>query len=1234
MHFCTKTIYFLSKDRVLATTEKMKTRPLGFQKTLKVFLLTSVLIALLLGGCKGRGTPVTLAPAAGEASVTESKGTSTTEGATARPETDAPAESTALAEPTAPAEKPGAPALAPGQSPLLISEVMAGKQGNNTFEFIELYNRSEQAVDIQGWALWYRLPNSKEDLFVYRWQEHTLVGPYAHYLLTFRGQEVGAAADAGYEQALNVGAGGLQLRQRDGKVLDTLGWGTEIKDYCEGQPAKALKNGLSLERLPGGQAGNSSDGGSNASDFVLREAPAPQNSGSPITPLPKERLEIAVSAPLTSTPGSTLTYTVVVSNSTGQTLHNLAISLPIPAALLDENAENPVAWRVDSLDPGASSTFQYAVAIPFRYFTAELRNAFVQAEDWAMPAFAAPARTTIAGGRVSIAVGRTLIGSEITLEGTASMYTGGYFAGSGNVKFYLADESGGIQVQVFGGQGLVNVRVGDRVRVRGKVDLYRGAAEIVPIAAPEDIEILARADEAAGSDPAPLAVTLADIFNDNAPLQGRLLQVSGQATRVEEFSYSYEIDLSDEAGKPLTLYVDKQTGVNVELVESGQRWQAAGILEMRDGKVQLYPRFQTDLQEVFPPILRLEADGPSTVDAGAAITYTLQVFNHTEAAMNEVLVTAPAPVGSSIEAVLDGGQREGAAGEWRLNELAAGEGAVLRLVVRLAPATRGAVLLKEAAAQARQWPEWANAPEVRTFVGGRVPVWAIQGEGFRSPYLFERVTTSGVVTGIFPDLQGFFIQETDSDEDGRTSPGLFVSNGSLAISIAPGDSVVVTGTVREPAQQTTLLMATSNDVQVLAQGGSLPEPIPFDPPASAVQAREYSESLEGTLVQVSEAAVAVAPTTQYGETVLALAKHGVQRLFQGDDNGIAIMVDDGSNAAYRSRAEMPFAIAAGEMVSGVIGPLGYSYGRYKIEPIATPISQANPGAEIMLPEAGEDEFTLMTWNTENLFDTRAPHPSDPPLPSRQEYEVDLAKVENTILAAGAPAVVALQEVENLSILQTLASRDALAGYGYQAVLMEGADSRGIDVGYLVRGDVQIVSVTQRAAPEGLTSRPPLVLQLLFGDTTIYVINNHFTSMSGGEQATEPTRLAQAAWNATLVEEIQAVEPEALIAVVGDLNSYLVSPPIERLRTAGLAHVFDLCTPPDAARCPQGRPYTYIYQGEAQVLDHILVSAPLFERLARVEVLHVNADFPLPDEADTSPTHKSDHDPVVAVFGVP
>lgn len=1131
-------------------------------------------------------------------------------------------------------------ALPPDATPIVISQVMAGKPGDNTYEFIELYNRSTQVVDLKGWAVWYRLPTSKEDLFVFRWQKSALVPPFGRYLLAYQGEEVGLPADAEYEQALNTTGGGLQLRRTDGSVLDAVGWGKAPEGFYEGVPIPELPNGGVLERLPSGAQGNALDSDNNIGDFTVRAAPTPRNSGSPIAPLPAEHLEIRVTAPLTVTPGSQITYTIAVTNRTTSDLAGLTATIPLPEELAAGNEpqgvsaqENTLTWKIPALAAGQRAQTEVVAGVPWAYFTAELRDVRVQAASGPMPAFAAPVRTRIEGGQLTIARAREMLGAEVTIEGTASAYTGAYFAGAGNVKFYLADETAGIQVQVFGGEGAVNVKIGDRVRVRGQVSVYRGSVQIVPTLVPDDVTVLA---SGGAETPAAQAASLADASQGAANLPGRLVQVEGQVTRVEEFTYSYEIDLAGQDGT-LTLYVDKQTGINVEQVEAGQSYQAAGILDLRDTSVLLYPRLQSDLAEVFPAALRLEAQAPTTVARNAAYTLTVSVHNDTAAPLTGINVSVEQPFGVSITEILDGGTRSGALTSWQIASLPAhGGSAVLHCVVTLAPETNSLVVLDKISATAAEWPTPVVAAPVRTFVGGRVPVWAIQGENFRSPYLFEHVTTRGTVTGVFPELGGFFVQG-EADADPRTSEGLFVNTGGLNVTVAAGDALIVSGTVREISGQTTLQLAVLDDMEISAHGNALPLGVELDPPTTTARANVYYESLEGMLTQVSGPAPAVAPMNKYGEYTLVLAKHGVSRLYQGEDNGIAIVVDDGSNRSYANGAEMPYRVASGDQVGGLIGPLAYTYGQYKIEPVVTPQIGAGQPPQATIVPAAAGEFSLMTWNVENLFDTRAPHPSDPPLPTRQQYDVDIAKVANTILQAGAPTIVALQEVENIDVLETIATQPALAEFQYQAVLIEGFDSRGIDVGYLVRGDrATVLDVQQRAAPEGITSRPPLILKIeLQGTaekTVVYVINNHFTSMSGGEQSTEAVRTAQAAWNVALVQEIQAAEPDAYIAVVGDLNSYFISPPLQALRQGGLKHVFDAC--PASRACQHvGQPYTYIYQGQAQVLDHILVSAGLYGRLQRVEVLHVNADYPLPMPEDTSPTHKSDHDPVIVTFGL-
>ncbi|MEZ4662153.1 MAG: hypothetical protein R2911_31775 [Caldilineaceae bacterium] len=58
-------------------------------------------------------------------------------------------------------------------------------------------------------------------------------------------------------------------------------------------------------------------------------------------------------------------------------------------------------------------------------------------------------------------------------------------------------------------------------------------------------------------------------------------------------------------------------------------------------------------------------------------------------------------------------------------------------------------------------------------------------------------------------------------------------------------------------------------------------------------------------------------------------------------------------------------------------------------------------------------------------------------------------------------------------------------------------------------------------------------------------------------------------------------------------------------------------------------YTYNFNGASQVLDHILISPAMLPHVAQVDPVHINADYPYPQQTDaTSVHHSSDHDPVV------
>lgn len=1109
---------------------------------------------------------------------------------------------------------------------LVISEIMAGATGNNNLDFIELYNPTPEMVNLQGYSLWYQLKKDQDDVLIFSWETSAFIPPNGHYLLLRENQDIGLEVDAYFDYSLVPQRGSLALRSKSAGLIDQVAWGDTDAHFVETSSALAFQNGSSLERLPGGLAGNGQDHNNNAKDFIITKSPNPQTSASFSTSETEKDLELKVNVSKDARPGSTLVYELVVTNTSPKTIDSASLIFPFPNNLIYQSGSiepdldsNFLLFQLGDLTPNAIVNLSVNFETPWKYTTITVPGIFVDAPGMSMPVFSGPIRTRVQGGSVPIGIARTLLDGEmVTVEGIATMYTGGFYAGSSGTKFYIQDNSGGVQVYVPGGAGKVDVPLGAFVHVQGIPQPYRGAIEIIP--SPEDVNVVQQPVD-------PFAwesrqVTIKELLTHTSEFPGKLVTLSGEVSRVEEFSYSYEMDLIEDE-KLISVYIDKLTEMNVEIIEPGQYYQVTGIVEMVDDDVQIYPRVQSDLLEIQAPTVTLIAQMPVNYDPNQIFTLDLIVNNHLPENIENLNVTLKIPDGLTVEEVSDNAVLKNGLINWEYDSLPGGGTERIFSISGTSTRPIDYLFLEEYYLTYNVQNTLVTGNPIYSFPGDSVPVWAIQGRTYRSPYLLQPVKTSGVVTAVFPELEGFWLQG-EEDQDPLTSHGLFVYTQVIDPSIKPGDLISVQGTIHEPHSETQLFL---EDSQIIATNQSLPMAIPLDPPVDELESIEYYETLEGMLVQVTGPVKAVSPTNKYGETALVLPLYGDTHLMQGEQNGMAIRVDDGSFVTHADQSTMSFAAATGDTLSDIYGPLAFNYGYFKIEPISPPRIEKNPIIIDALPQTANNEFRIMTWNVENLFDFLEPHPSDPSLPTVVEYRVWLEKIANTILLADYPAVIGFQEVEHIGVLEDIAEHSILQNFDYQPVLVEGTDSRGIDVGYLVRGDVQIINVQQFPAPNELTSRPPLLVEVqinLENETrNIFLLNNHFLSMSAGEKATEPRRVAQAAWNGELVNQILEENPDAFVIVMGDLNSYYDSPPIDTLRSVGMIHAFD--------RLPPEERYTYIYQGVAQVLDHILVNELYEDSISSVDILHVNADYPLQLPGDTSALHKSDHDPVVVTF---
>ncbi|MDX9865905.1 MAG: lamin tail domain-containing protein, partial [Anaerolineaceae bacterium] len=471
----------------------------------------------------------------------------------------------------------------PGLNHLVISEIMAGAEHNNNHDFIELYNPQNEAVDLAGYSLSYQLDRETDYITLYDWNLYTLIPPYGYYLLGYSGETFNLPVDAEFTQNLISSKGSITLLNGSDEIQDSVCWGSQPCEKGEGSPATALPKGKSLERLPGGQAGSTTDTDDNAADFALNARPNPQNTGSPIAPPITGQLQIQINAPQKVNPGEQFILQLKVTNSADTNVENTTVTLPVPAELTISPEQstavqiNPpfAVWNIPSLEAKSSTVLELAVTAPWSYTSLFTHSYSAASENMLVSIVGAPVRIQVADGSVPIEIAKTLFEVDVVVEGIATMYTDGFFAGSTGTKFYLQDESGGIQVYIPGGKGQVDVSIGDRVRVQGQIELYRGALELIPVS-PDDVEIIAQN----GETPLPLEVSIAEALQTES-LTGKLVTIQGSAARIEEFSYSFEMDLLDDTGQLITVYIDKETNTTIETIENELRYTVAGILEVR-----------------------------------------------------------------------------------------------------------------------------------------------------------------------------------------------------------------------------------------------------------------------------------------------------------------------------------------------------------------------------------------------------------------------------------------------------------------------------------------------------------------------------------------------------------------------------------------------------------------------------------------------------------------------------
>jgi uncharacterized repeat protein (TIGR01451 family) len=515
-------------------------------------------------------------------------------------------------------------------------------------------------------------------------------------------------------------------------------------------------------------------------------------------------------------------------------------------------------------------------------------------------------------------------------------------------------------------------------------------------------------------------------------------------------------------------------------------------------------------------------------------------------------------------------------------------------------------------------------------------------------------------------------------------------------SVVVGDDVRVSGRLEEFRGRGAVLPGTLTEitgpaVEHLSSGNPLPAALDLaallpDPNVVAFTSREEQfERYEGMLVATAAMDV-VGPTNGFGELYAVIAdvtrpfrERGVEvsealpaeappavARFDGNFERVMLDSDDGrftvtaaNTVGQRFPLNLPAGVPAAPVrVHRVFGPLDYAFDNYRVVLDMSATATGERHASPVAAAAGQ-EFTIASLNLEN-FRTGTSN-----FAARQQKA---ARVIVEVLRT--PDILGTIEVGDLEDLQELAALvNASAGTSYAAYLEDGdGQSTGFEqnIGFLVNLARVNVSATQQmyqgktfefgGSTDLLHDRPPFVLEarIIHSGTPVTVILNHLrslidvnshepfgsTGLTLGARVREKRRL-QAEDLAELIEkrinenlvvlgDMNAFEfNDGLVDVIGTLEGspapadQVTEPSVDRWDY----ELFDL-----AESLPQEERYSYVFEGTAQVLDHLLVNSRMRDRLARFTYSRSNSDFPESFESDfTGTTRLSDHDAAVAYF---
>jgi predicted extracellular nuclease len=273
----------------------------------------------------------------------------------------------------------------------------------------------------------------------------------------------------------------------------------------------------------------------------------------------------------------------------------------------------------------------------------------------------------------------------------------------------------------------------------------------------------------------------------------------------------------------------------------------------------------------------------------------------------------------------------------------------------------------------------------------------------------------------------------------------------------------------------------------------------------------------------------------------------------------------------------------------------------------------------------QNEFKIMTYNVENLFDTK-----DDTLYNDSEYlagglrgwtyaryREKLSNIAKVIVAVGEwepPVLIGLCEIENQNTLYDLTQYTGLQALNYKFIHYESSDARGVDVALLYLPNF-FVPLNSRAVNVKFPNSASTTRDILYvcgkipnGDT-LHIFVNHFSSRLGGELESEDKRLVAANFLRSAVDSVFEKSPKAAIIILGDFNDYPDNTSITKtLKANYLPQNFTEIEPQKLYNLvykihKESKIGSYLHNGEWGMLDQIIVSGTLLDNSLKIKALH-------------------------------